>query len=99
MNKYQKSLNWLEEECRSIKQGESKRRIDVLQELVEKKTPKFIKCPKGWQGTRYTRYYCPSCNKTLELAEYPFCKRCGQALKYPKTRVEDNKHVLDWSDE
>lgn len=73
--------------------------VSALRELVEKATPKFISCPKGFQGMRGTRFKCPSCNKMLEFREYTYCKHCGQALKYPKLKNIDNKLVYDWSDE
>lgn len=100
MNKYQDAFEKASLCCLCTDTAEEAHEyLDILKELVDKAAPKFIKCPKGWNGNRYTRYYCPSCNKAVELANFSFCKRCGQALKYPKKKLYDNKIVLDWSDE
>jgi hypothetical protein len=59
--------------------------------------PQFVLCPKGWQGVKKTRYYCPSC-KGMTREHEKFCHKCGQAVKYPKLARSDNKLVLDWGD-
>lgn len=66
---------------------------------IEKQIPKFVLCPKGFQGIRDTRYYCPACNSLTRQHE-AFCHKCGQAVKYPKEvyNKTENKIVLDWSD-
>lgn len=71
----------------------------MLHELVDKATPKKVSCPKGYRGYRYTRYYCPTCRKTLENSQYQYCKHCGQAIKYPNFKKENDKIVLDWSED
>lgn len=72
--------------------------IDTLQELVDKAKPKFVLCPKGFQGMRYTRYYCPNCKKSVRNDD-ECCHKCGQNIKFPKIKVTNNKAYLDWSDE
>lgn len=66
-------------------------------QALEKQTPIFVTCPKGWQGVRDTRYYCPTCGKPTRRYE-PYCHNCGQAVKYPKEKVVDNRIELDWSE-
>jgi predicted amidophosphoribosyltransferase len=72
---------------------------EFIVEAIKKKIPRFVLCPKGWQGVRQTRYYCPACKKLTRDHE-KFCHSCGQAVKYPKVVVSkaENKLVLDWSD-
>lgn len=67
--------------------------------LKDKATPRFVSCPKGYQGVRYTRYYCPNCKKAMRRYD-KFCYYCGQAVKYPKEVYDkpNNKWVLEWSD-
>lgn len=89
MNKYQKSLNTLRKEYLN---NESKE-CDILQELVDKSTPKkiVIKDSKG----SYIKFkiYCPTCGKIVDRTNNPYgnmldikyCDQCGQRL--------------DWSDE
>lgn len=71
----------------------------VIFDALEKQIPKFVKCPKGFQGVRDTRYYCPSCNSLTRQRE-DFCHKCGQAVKYPKEIYvkAENKIILDWSE-
>ena len=66
---------------------------------LEKQIPKFVLCPKGFQGIRDTRYYCPAC-KSLTRQHEAICHKCGQAVKYPKEvyNKAENKIVLNWSD-
>lgn len=66
---------------------------------IRKMTPRFVLCPKGWQGVRQTRYYCPACKKPTRDHE-KFCHNCGQAVKYPKVVVSkaENKLILDWKE-
>ena len=69
--------------------------LDVLQELVDKATPKapIVEQPK-------TKYYgsclsknlvfnvCPTCGNLLGDVKVPYCNRCGQALDWSE---EDGK--------
>ena len=62
-------------------------------------TPKMVTCPKGWQGVRDTRFYCPGCKKAVKKGE-AYCHKCGQALIFPVQRYdkENNEIWLDFSD-
>lgn len=72
--------------------------LKLIKELVDKATPKFVNCPKGFQGMRYTRYICPNCNKQVRNDE-KYCHKCGQHIKFPKVKVKDNRCYLDWSED
>ena len=67
--------------------------------LNSRLTPKMVTCPKGWQGIRYTRFYCPGCKKVVKKGE-AYCHKCGQALIFPAERYdkENNRILLDFSD-
>ena len=73
--------------------------LECSLEALKKQVPKFVKCPKGFQGYRNTRYYCPSCNSLTRQRE-DFCHTCGQAVKYPKEAYSKGTNVieLDWSE-
>ena len=79
MNKYQEAL----EKLREIEQTENTWDVncDVLQELVDKATPKK---PKNWT-VRYRgiEFNCPVCNR-LYIERVNFCSSCGQALDWGK---------------
>lgn len=88
MNKYQEALNFLEEECRSIKKGEAKKYVNSLQELVSKATPKKPIYRKVLYKEDYF-YFCPTCGVRVPLYHngydqfmYPFCPYCGQAIDW-----------------
>lgn len=80
MNKYQKSLKKL----RKIEQTENTwdENCEVLQELVERATPKK---PKNWKAERRlngaVEFNCPVCNR-LYTERVNFCASCGQALDW-----------------
>lgn len=95
MSKYQNYLDWLKLSCDCDRDYES---VKALQELIDKSTPKFVLCPKGFQGIRYTRYYCPNCGKIVKNGD-EHCHRCGQNIRLPKIKFSNNKAYLDWSDE
>lgn len=62
-NKYQEALDFLQEECRTIKKGEAKKYVEVLQELVNKATPKEL-----IYGKEYISFdHCPTCTYTCKL--------------------------------
>ena len=79
MNKYQEAL----EKLREIEQTENTWDVncDVLQELVDKATPKK---PKNWT-VRYRgiEFNCPVCNR-LYIERVNFCSSCGQAIDWGK---------------
>lgn len=66
--------------------------------LDSRLTPKMVTCPKGWQGVRDTRFYCPGCKKAVKKGE-AYCHKCGQALVFPVQRYdkENNRIWLDFS--
>lgn len=70
-----------------------------VKEAIAKATATFVTCPKGFQGMRDTRYYCPACKKAVRRYD-PYCHNCGQKVKYPKEVFdrENNKWILDWSE-
>ena len=72
--------------------------LEMAKSALETITPKFVLCPKGFQGIRDTRFYCPTC-KSLTRQRENFCHKCGQAVKYPKEvfEKENNRWVFDWS--
>ena len=65
-----------------------------MQEALEKQIFKFVEC-KGWKGHSGTRYKCPTCKKIIRCG-YEYCSNCGQAVKFPKTKLVDGRIVLDW---
>lgn len=65
-------------------------------ESLEKQMFKFVEC-KGWNGHSGTRYKCPTCKKIIRCG-YEYCSNCGQAVKFPKTKLVDGRIVLDWSE-
>lgn len=67
--------------------------------LDSRLTSKMVTCPKGWQGVRDTRFYCPGCKKVVKKGE-AYCHKCGQALIFPVQRYdkENNRIWLDFSD-
>lgn len=67
------------------------------EKALEKQIAKSVEC-KGWKGYRNTRYKCPTCEKIIRCG-YEYCSNCGQAVKFPKTKLVDGKIVLDWSEE
>ena len=73
--------------------------LEMARAALEQITPKFVLCPKGFQGIRDTRFYCPAC-KSLTRQREIFCHKCGQAVKYPKEvfEKENNRYVFDWGD-
>lgn len=66
--------------------------------LDSRLTPAMVTCPKGRQGVRDTRFYCPGCKKAVKKGE-AYCHKCGQALIFPieKYDKENNKIWLDFS--
>ena len=86
MNKYQEALKKL----RKIEQTENTwdENCEVLQELVEKATPKKPKIrafneAEPWYCADYLveREACPLCGRKL-LDKDPYCYICGQAIDW-----------------
>ena len=80
MNKYQEALKKL----RKIEQTENTwdENCDVLQELVDKATPKN---PRNWKAERRlngaVEFNCPVCNR-LYTERVNFCSSCGQRIDW-----------------
>ena len=98
MNKYQKSLDYIVKnscpmktccsECKINKSCNSlaKDRINILQELVDKETPKKPNLEGDGYDDKgnliYDTWICPNCEKHYELDydEYDYCPNCGQKI-------------------
>lgn len=105
----------LKKELAPYEENDFSQQIDVILKIVDAQptltppdepltqdsrlTPKMVTCPKGWQGVRNTRFYCPSCKKAVKKGE-AYCHKCGQALIFPVQRYdkENNEIWLDFSD-
>ena len=72
-----------------------KEEVQMCMDALEKQIFKFVEC-KGWNGHSGTRYKCPTCKKIIRCG-YEYCSNCGQAVKFPKTKLVDGRIVLDWS--
>ena len=92
MNKNQEALDNLYRRSTDkhfyIPMGEDKLWKNILQELVDKSTPKMFKIKKDTDGRMI--YICPNCGNILvkfwseveTITMYNYCDNCGQALKY-----------------
>lgn len=78
MNKYEQALSNIKMKYREMKE-ERKAQFNLLQELVEKSTPKKAAF-KDYGPDIGRERRCPCCNKILFDWD-KFCSRCGQALK------------------
>lgn len=78
MNKYEQALSNIKMKYREMKE-EQKAQFNLLQELVEKSTPKKAAF-KDYGPDIGRERRCPCCNKILFDWD-KFCSRCGQALK------------------
>lgn len=70
--------------------------VQMCINALEKQIFKLVEC-KGWKGHSGTRYKCPTCKKIIRCG-YEYCSNCGQAVKFPKTKLVDGRIVLDWSE-
>lgn len=97
MNKYQETLNYLrmlerKEMLFFTNQVAPQKNCDVLQELVDKATPKKVEKQEDILDCDeyvYTRGTCPNCkqwicNEYSDGYDYDFCQYCGQALSWEK---------------
>lgn len=100
MNKGQQALNTLREKgytnhFQPIKLDyQYPNEFKILQELVDKATPKKIipQWRKGYDPKLYypKSFYCPSCGRKLRIDQfYKWCPDCNQALE--KWSDEDDK--------
>ena len=99
---YQKDLNTIKEMCVIFGRQICIKEFDVLQNLVDRITPKPVEHEITLQHKvdRYHEGYCPKCQITLQhRVENPlrapgkvqtFCTNCGQAVEWDYTR-ERNK--------
>lgn len=81
MDKYQQALDELILDERHDIEEKAK----LLQELVDKATPKILidKKIRVYNGSCVIEQICPNCKNTL-YCEYDFCGCCGQALDWSK---------------
>lgn len=90
MNKYKEALDFAKKHLDS---KHDLKKVEVLQELVDKATPKKPINRINYR-TDINAYYCPNCNgficnyydKDNECDDY--CCNCGQALDWSKKDVE-----------
>lgn len=94
MNKYQEALDYLVGELKccdeAISDFEYQQELNakreatekLLQELVDKTTPKKPDYWGDWYGDEY--WNCPCCEKTYEVDydESDYCPNCGQAIDW-----------------
>lgn len=82
MNKYQEALDYAKKHLDSKQDLE---KVGVLQELVDRATPK--KAKPMYLPLVFTPYRCPCCGALVrsEIGKFNYCHNCGQAI--------------DWSDE
>ena len=87
------------EMIRAIEEAPTLTQSNEALTLDNRLTPKMVTCPKGWEGVRNTRFYCPGCKKAVKKGE-AYCHKCGQAILFPAERYdkENNKIWLDFSD-
>lgn len=87
MNKYKIALSDIM--C-FVPFGELEEQEKILQELVEKATPKKVKNITDYYSVEideyeYTLGYCPYCNKDIIFDKYyqlNYCSECGQKLDW-----------------
>ena len=78
MNKYEEYQKALDSICgRCYKDTEEHKK--VLQELIDKETPKKPRVEKVWWASdQYSNnHYCPECNEPLDKFKHNYCNRCG----------------------
>ena len=89
MNKYQEAINylWKSYDENKIYGIASRGYIEMLQELVDKETPK----KPYYEGDGYSdgelvydTWICPNCGKSYEVdyEEYERCPHCGQMIDW-----------------
>ena len=87
MNKYKEAFDELKEVL-YLPDKYLEKRLNILQELVEKATPKR---PKTYCDD-YSYFDCPSCGMTIgfmnEREEHHYCLNCGQALSWSESEEE-----------
>ena len=66
-------------ECYVIEPDSTQNHIQRLGELEDKAEPKNVYAKDDGE-----RWFCPGCDEELELEDYenPYCKFCGQRLKW-----------------
>ena len=93
MNKYEEAMNYLWNLHKVLQYDENKSReyLEVLQELVEKETPKkpeikeLIRKDNYRDGRNIHRYdwWCPNCYlEHMSGNDLKYCPSCGQALDW-----------------
>ena len=79
MNKYQEALDCAKKHLDS---KHDLKKVEVLQELVNKGTPK--KAKPMYIPLVSTPYRCPCCGTLVknEIEEFNYCHNCGQAIDW-----------------
>ena len=83
MDKYQEALKRLKQEtapntyCADF---DKEKYINILQELVDKATPKKVDKYSRHKDLEPT-YFCPICENIVEK-EHKYCTECGQRLEW-----------------
>lgn len=69
----------------------------------EKEIPRRVRW-SGWKGDRYTRYWCPNCEKPVRNDD-DYCHRCGQKIMFPQISFskyvpgEKQQTIVTWEDD
>jgi hypothetical protein len=103
------SLQEAIEAIESVPEGNWKpsRYIKELEKLDPVQPKKEIPIRVRWSGRkghRYTRYYCPNCEKPVRNDDC-YCHRCGQRLTFPKVTFTDyvpgkkQQTIITWEDD
>ena len=87
-SKYQDALNSLNPNYIGEQEYSWRKATEILQELVDKETPKKYKIKTDKDGR--TIWVCPKCNETLvkfwseveTVSHLPYCYMCGQKLDW-----------------
>lgn len=109
MNKYQEALDFLQEECRTIKKGEAKKYVEVLQELVDfNKTFAHVlgsidfKVLRNILETKLPKKPIKKETVTLSMLNidvtFGKCPTCGSALAGKQNYCTKCGQAIDWED-
>lgn len=87
-NKYQDALNSLNPNYIGEQEYSWRKATEILQELVDKETPKKYKSKTDKDGRMI--WVCPKCNEILvkfwseveTVSHLPYCYMCGQKLDW-----------------
>nr|DAJ21559.1 MAG TPA: hypothetical protein [Siphoviridae sp. ctWyD10] len=96
MNRYKEALLDIQYICeqsqkyKKLQKYNAKGQLKILQELVDKATPKAPsvehsgqRSPDGTSVIRFFKYNCPRCESRVTVID-EFCPECGQAIDWGK---------------